>query len=70
MNEHYKYTINSDEFDKMYNRAEAVSQSLILLKSFCENNNSEMLAKIRPVLNFIFKESDLLYAAFINLKSF
>jgi len=61
--------LNSRTIDDLYDKAEEVYSNICIIKAFCENYyDTEDFYKLRPILNYTEKTSDLLYAELIELK--
>ncbi|MCM1265320.1 MAG: hypothetical protein NC200_03890 [Candidatus Gastranaerophilales bacterium] len=61
------YKIEEDAFRKIYERVENVTESLHVLKYFCDGHNySEDIININPILKYIYDNAMDLYCYFIN----
>lgn len=64
------YNISEKQINKMYNYAEEIYLNLCLLRLFCkEYYDVEDAFIIKPIIEYTYKSSDLLYAELIELQA-
>lgn len=67
-NKNRDYVIEKDVFLTVFKKIGNIKESLEVLNYFCKNKLSYEYRIILPILNFIYDESDMVYAYFINKK--
>ena len=67
-NKNRDYVIEKDIFLTVFKKIGNIKESLEVLNYFCKNKLSCEYSVILPILNFIYDESDMIYAYFINKK--
>ena len=61
--------LNDNQITSLYDKAEEIHANVSLLKLFCsEYYDVEDMYKIKPILNYTYRTSDMLYAELIDLR--
>lgn len=63
------FSLSENQITSLYDKAEEIHANVSLLKLFCsEYYDVEDMYKIKPILNYTYRTSDMLYAELIDLR--
>lgn len=63
------YSINEEEFNDIYNRAEEIHANITLIRLFCKQYyDVDEMYKLKPIIEYTYKTSDILYANLIDIQ--